>query len=98
MGRIEGVAKVLIRSHKARPNWPSRSNEGIFYGKKASHPDPSKKPTVYCAITHNIAQEAGFVQSYDTKPKRRLFEVLQSQGMQANQQLTFLSDGGDTVR
>jgi hypothetical protein len=36
--------------------------------------------------------------TYDTKPKRRLFEVLKSQGMQANQQVIFLSDGGDTVR
>jgi hypothetical protein len=40
----------------------------------------------------------GFVQTFDTKPKRRLFEVLRSQGLQLNQQLTFLSDGGDTVR
>ena len=40
----------------------------------------------------------GFVQTLDEKPKRRLFEVLQSQGHQLNQQLTFLSDGGDTVR
>jgi hypothetical protein len=40
----------------------------------------------------------GFVQTLDTKPKRRLFEVLHSQGHQMNQQLTFLSDGGDTVR
>jgi hypothetical protein len=39
-----------------------------------------------------------FVQTYDQKPKRRLFEVLQSQGHQLNQQVTFLSDGGDTVR
>ena len=39
-----------------------------------------------------------FVQTYDQKPKRRLFEVLQSQGHQLNQQITFLSDGGDTVR
>jgi hypothetical protein len=39
-----------------------------------------------------------FVQTYDQKPKRRLFEVLQSQGHQLNQQMTFLSDGGDTVR
>jgi len=38
------------------------------------------------------------VQSVDTKPKRRLFDLLQSQGMQANQQITFFSDGGDTVR
>jgi hypothetical protein len=38
------------------------------------------------------------VHGYDTKPKRRVFEVLTSQGMQMNQQVTFLSDGGDTVR
>jgi hypothetical protein len=30
----------------------------------------------------------------DDKPKRRLFELLRSQGMQANQQIEFLSDGG----
>ena len=35
---------------------------------------------------------------YDNKPKRRLFEMLKSQGMQMNQAVTFLSDGGDTVR
>ncbi len=38
------------------------------------------------------------VQSYDKKPKRRVFEVLKGQGMQLNQQIVFLSDGGDTVR
>ena len=30
-----------------------------------------------------------YVQIYDTKPKRRLFELMKSQGLQANQQLTF---------
>jgi hypothetical protein len=40
----------------------------------------------------------GFVQTLDAKPKRRLFEVLKSQGMQLNQQIMFLSDGSDTVR
>jgi hypothetical protein len=40
----------------------------------------------------------GFVQQYDTKPKRRLFEHLKAQGMQNNQQVVFLSDGGETVR
>ena len=39
-----------------------------------------------------------FVNKYDTKPKRRLYEVLKSQGLQMNQQVVFLSDGGDTVR
>jgi hypothetical protein len=38
-----------------------------------------------------------FVNNYDDKPKRRVFEVLKSQGMQSNQQVTFLSDGVDTV-
>jgi hypothetical protein len=40
----------------------------------------------------------GFVQTLDTKPKRRLYEVLQSQGLQMNQAITFLSDGNDTLR
>jgi hypothetical protein len=40
----------------------------------------------------------GYVQTYDTKPKRRLSEVLKSQGMQANQQVTFITDGAGDVR
>src|SRR5664279_2794118 len=40
----------------------------------------------------------GYVQTYDSKPKRRLFDVLASQGMQANQQVTFLTDGGEDIR
>ena len=40
----------------------------------------------------------GFVQTLDTQSKRRLYEVLQSQGLQMNQAITFLSDGDDTLR
>src|SRR5260221_4071023 len=40
----------------------------------------------------------GFVQTYDDSPKRRLFELLKSQGLQENQQVVFLSDGGEDVR
>ena len=40
----------------------------------------------------------GLVHGYDQKPKRRLFEVLRSQGLQANQDVTFLTDGGEQVR
>src|SRR5262249_19207185 len=40
----------------------------------------------------------GFVQTLATQPKRRLDEVLQSQGLQMNQEITFLSDGDDTLR
>lgn len=40
-----------------------------------------------------------FVQTYDTKPKRRLYETLRAQGMQDNQQkVTFFTDGGDDIR
>ena len=35
---------------------------------------------------------------YDRKPKRRLFEVMRHQGLQANQDVTFLTDGGEEVR
>jgi hypothetical protein len=40
----------------------------------------------------------GFVQTLDTKSKRRLYEVLQSQDLQMNQDITFLSDGNDSLR
>jgi hypothetical protein len=40
----------------------------------------------------------GFVQTYDTKPRRRLWELLKSQGVQENQQVVFMSDGGEDVR
>ena len=40
----------------------------------------------------------GLVHGHDRKPKRRLFELLKSQGLQANQDVTFLTDGGEEVR
>jgi hypothetical protein len=39
-----------------------------------------------------------FVSGLDSKPKRRLFEALRSQGLRMNQRVEFLTDGGDTVR
>jgi hypothetical protein len=39
-----------------------------------------------------------FVPKIDTKPKRRLFEALRSQGLRMNQRVEFLTDGGETVR
>jgi hypothetical protein len=44
------------------------------------------------------SQRFGFVNTYESKPRRRLYEMLMAQGMQMNQRVTFLSDGGDTVR
>jgi hypothetical protein len=40
----------------------------------------------------------GLVQTHDDKPERRLFEVLHGQDLRMNQGLTFLTDGGDSVR
>ena len=40
----------------------------------------------------------GFVQTYDEKPRRRLWELMKAQGMQENQQVVFMSDGGENVR
>src|SRR5712692_880978 len=56
----------------------------IIVGKSMTGEQPSKR--------------FGFVNGYDTKSKRRVYEVLTSQGMQMNQQVIFLSDGGDDVR
>jgi hypothetical protein len=44
------------------------------------------------------AKVFALVRRVDEKPKRRLHEVLASQGVVPRQQVTFLSDGGDTVR
>ena len=40
----------------------------------------------------------GYVQTYDDKPRRRLWELLKSQGLQDHQQVVFMPDGGEDVR
>jgi hypothetical protein len=66
-------------------NWKNRSNNfEIIAGKTFSKTQSSKR--------------FGFIQKCDRRPKRRLMNVLVNQGMQANQQITFLSDGADNVR
>jgi len=47
---------------------------------------------------HGPAKSFAFVQTYDAKPKRRLFDVLAGQGMQSNQRVTFITDGGEDIR
>jgi hypothetical protein len=44
------------------------------------------------------AKVFAFVHRVDTKPKRRLRAMLESQGVLPRQHVTFLCDGGDTVR
>jgi hypothetical protein len=51
----------------------------------------------------SISQEGAakvfaLVRRVDPKPRRRLYEILQAHGVVPRQQVTFLSDGGDTVR
>ena len=57
----------------------------LSFGEGAEHRTPSLK-------------RFGFVQTLDTQPKRRLYEVLHSQDFQMNQEITFLSDGDDKLR
>jgi hypothetical protein len=89
------------REWAALPRPPAPITVGIDggYVRHWSH----KKTNFEVLVGKSIPEEGaskcfGLVQSYDDKPKRRLFEVLKGQGMQPNQQITFLSDGGDTVR
>ena len=49
---------------------------------------PQDRPSRYLGLVHG----------YDRKPKRRLVTMLESQGLQANQDLTFLTDGGDEIK
>jgi hypothetical protein len=50
------------------------------------------------AIEGQAAKCFAFVSRCDAEPKGRLFDWLNIQGLQSNQAITFLSDGGDTVR
>ena len=50
------------------------------------------------ATEDQAAQCFGFVSRYEPEPKGRLFEWLNTQGLPSNQTITFLSDGGETVR
>ncbi|NTJ62360.1 ISKra4 family transposase [Agrobacterium rhizogenes] len=40
----------------------------------------------------------GFVHGYDRKPQWRILDHLKKQGVQANQDITFITDGGEEVR
>ena len=64
-----------------------------------AHRDTNFEVVVGQSIAEDRASRYfGLVQSFDDKPKRRLHEVLREQGLQMNQDITFLTDGGDTVR
>jgi hypothetical protein len=84
-----GIDGGYIRSWEVK-----KKNFEVIVGKSTlafKRDDEEEKPT-------SSSKRFGFVQTEDTKSKRRLFEVLTSQGFQLNQQITFLSDGEDAVR
>jgi hypothetical protein len=79
-----------------------RTNSGPFSASARKHSIYPRKSTLAFRRDEEddtpSSKRFGFVQTLDTKPKRRLYEVLKSQGFQLNQQIAFLSDGEDTVR
>jgi hypothetical protein len=90
--RPDGAFKVGIDGGYVR-NWCAKKHNfevivgksTLSFGEDQDDQGPSSK-------------RFGFVQTLDTKPKRRLYEVLHAQGLQMNQDIAFLSDGDDTLR
>jgi hypothetical protein len=80
----EGPITVGIDGGYLRHWTQKKKNFEVIVGKSV----PAERP----------AKCFGMVQVYDEKPKRRLFDVLSSQGMQMNQDVVFMSDGEKTVR
>ena len=88
----EGVFKVGIDGGYVR-NWFDKKHKfEVIVGKSILSFDEDEEEKT---PSH---KRFGFVQTLDTKSKRRLYEVLQSQDLQMNQTVTFLSDGDDTLR
>ena len=90
--RPDGAFKVGIDGGYVH-NWCAKKhNFEVIVGKSTrafGEDEADKTPS---------SKRFGFVQTLDTKPKRRLYEVLHAQGVQMNQEMTFLSDGNDTLR
>jgi hypothetical protein len=94
---VEGCA----RDWAALPRPPSALTVGIDGCYVRDWGD--KKKNFEIIVGKSMSEEApdrrfGFVQTFDKKPKRRLFELLKEQGMQMNQQVKFFSDGGADIR
>ncbi|EDX82680.1 hypothetical protein S7335_981 [Synechococcus sp. PCC 7335] len=87
-----------------RPDMPlTMGIDGGYVCARRAEAQPQQQRCFEVITGKSIADDGtskcfGLVNSYDEKPKRRVFEVLKSQEMQPNQQVTFFSDGGDTVR
>ena len=90
--RPDGAFKVGIDGGYVR-NWCAKKHHFEVIGGKSMlsfrEEEADKAPS---------SKRFGFVQTLETKPKRRLYEVLHAQGLQMNQDIAFLSDGNDTLR
>ena len=88
----EGAFKVGIDGGYVRNWFDKKHTFEVIVGKSIrsfAEDEEGKTPSL---------KRFGFVQTLDTKSKRRLYEVLHSQDLQMNQEITFLSDGDDTLR
>jgi hypothetical protein len=88
----EGVFTVGIDGGYVRNRFDKKHKFEVIVGKSIrsfEEDEEGKTPSL---------KRFGFVQTLDTKSKRRLHEVLQSQDLQMNQAITFLSDGTDSLR
>jgi hypothetical protein len=89
----EGSFKVGIDGGYVR-NWFDKKHKfEVIVGKSIRSFDEGEEEDKTPSL-----KRFGFVQTLDTKSKRRLYEVLHSQDFQMNQTITFLSDGDDTLR
>jgi len=88
----DGSFKVGIDGGDVRNWFAKQHNFEVIVGKSThtfGEDEADKTPS---------SKRFGFVQTLDTKPKRHLYEVLHAQGLQMNQDITFLADGNDTLR
>jgi hypothetical protein len=88
----DGSFKVGIDGGYVRNWFDKKHNFEVIVGKSVlsvSADEEAQSPST---------KRLGFVQTLDTQSKRRLYEVLHSQGLQMNQEITFLSDGDDKLR
>jgi hypothetical protein len=80
--RVVGVVDERRHRRDGEPAFVDRkTNFEVIVGQSV----PERRDTRYVGLVHG----------YDRKPKRRLFDVLTSQGLQA---VTFLTDGGEEIR
>ena len=96
---IDGCPRDWESLPRPNPQLPVGLDGGYVRGREgASRSEGHFEVIVGKSMAESDSKCIAFVNRYDKKPKCRVFRMLKEQGMQFNQQVTFLSDGGDTVR